>query len=810
MKKTILLGFGIALAFGATAAPLTPEQALERMQQGRMGKISSVKVESQPVFTQMSATGVPTLYVFNCPDNGGYRILSADDIAYAVLGYSETGSFDPGNMPSQLAWWLKQNSDMIAFYAGSTNDGQIAPAADDKQRIEPLCKSKWDQGKPYYNDCPKSGNRSTYTGCVATSMAQVMYYHKYPEVGEGSHSYSWKGKTLSMDFSETPFDWDNMLDVYQTGKYTTTQSAAVAHLMKSCGYSMDMNYGTESSGTQGVLIANALKTYFKYDGNCNVKWRMAYSAAQWADIVYDNLMNVGPVIFNGHEYESSGHSFVCDGYDGRGYYHINWGWGGLSDGWFSLEALNPSAQSTGGGVGSGFNYGLNGIFGIQPPTGEEVVTPPDNMLCYGGVTATMNGRYIEFAQNSWYPQGWYDAMDHEIKVNMGITIEPVDGTEGEVHEINGTFGGNRLLTLQPGYYYGSASGPRAPVPTLTDGRYKVTITIRDMKKGAPETRVPIIVSYGCPNYVYLNVSSGVQTVENVDIAELVAENLVLDSELYSGCNARYKATLKNSSEFELTETIVPALLKNGKIVMLGNQTPTTIAPKSEGEVEWICKMVLQGNNKAPTVDTEYELAIVNPVTSEILGRYGNVTMKPKPATARLVGNSFIIEGATAETVETNIGNAIINTIETNHFNTVLKYTVDMGFFDGVISYSIYKRAGLEDYGTQELMNAGIYSCQPLEAQGAENTLNVPIDFAQAEVGSYYVLRATYTAGNSEKLLMNVNFTVKKVESGVVEGEVENNDAPVRYFNMQGIEINEPVPGQIVIVRQGNVSRKVRF
>lgn len=810
MKKTILLGFGVVLTLAATAAPLTPEQALERMQEGRMGKISSVKVEQRPVFTQMSANGVPTLYVFNCTDDGGFRILSADDIAYAVLGYSETGSFDPGNIPSQLVWWLKQNSDMIAFYAGRTNEGEAAPTAGDKQRIEPLCKSKWDQGRPYYNDCPKDGSRRTYTGCVATSMAQVMYYHKYPEVGEGSHSYSWKGKTLSMDFSETPFDWDNMLDVYQTGKYTTTQSAAVAHLMKSCGYSMDMNYGTESSGTQGVLIANALKTYFKYDGNCNVKWRMAYSESQWADMVYENLKNVGPVIFNGHEYESAGHSFVCDGYDGRGYYHINWGWGGTSDGWFSLEALNPNVQGTGGGAGGGFNYGLNGIFGIQPPTGEEVVTIPDNMLCYGGVTGAMNGRYIEFTQNNWYPQGWYDAMDHDIKVNMGISIEPVDGTEGEILDINGSFGSSRLINLKPGYYYGSKSGPRAPVPALNDGRYKVTLTIRDMKEGAPEARVPIIVSYGCPNYVYLNVRGGVVSVENVEIAELVAENLVLDSELYFDRIARYKATLKNPSDFELTETIVPALLKNGKIVMLGNQTPTTIAPKSEGEVEWICKMVLQGSNKEPSVDTEYELAIVNPVTSEILGRYGNVTMKPKPAAARLVGDSFTVEGATVETVDTNIGYATINVTETNHFNTILKYTVDTGFFDGIISYNIYKRAGLEDYGTQELINAGIYSCQPLVAQGSQNTLTVPVDFAQAEVGSYYALRVTYSSGNSEKLLMNLNFTVKKVESGVVEVELENNDTPIRYFDMQGIEISKPARGQIVIVRQGNTSRKVRF
>lgn len=811
MKKTILLGFGVILTLAATAAPLTPEQALERMQQGHLGKISSVKVESQPVFTQMSTTGVPTLYVFNCPDNGGYRILSADDAAYAVLGYSYSGSIDPENMPSQLAWWLKKNGEMIAYYSGITGDGQISPAATgDKERIDPLCSSKWDQDKPYYNDCPKEGTRRTYTGCVATSMAQAMYYHKYPEVGEGYNSYSWNGSTLSMDFSETPFDWENMLDVYQSGKYSTTQANAVAFLMKSCGYSVNMNYGSDSSGTQGSMVGDALKTYFKYDGNCNVKWRMAYSETQWADMVYDNLKNVGPLVVNGHEYESAGHSFICDGYDGNGYFHFNWGWGGISDGWFSLEAMNPSAQGIGGGIGGGFSYGVNAIFGIQPPTGQEVEREPDNMLCYGGVTASMNGRYIEFKQNEWYPQGWYNATGHQIKVNLGVTIEPVDGTEGEVKEINGTFGNSRLINLKPGYYYGGTVEVRAPIPALNDGRYKVTLTVRDYSDGAPETRVPIIVSYGCPNYVYLNVNGGVMTVENVAVAQLVAENLTLDSELYFDCNARYKATLKNESEFELTENVVPALLKNNKIIMVGNQPPTTISPESEEEVEWICKMKLFGNNSKPTVETEYELAIVNPVTSEILGKYGNVTMKPKPATARLVGNSFKIEGATIETVESNIGNAFVSITETGQMNTVLKYIVETGFFDGVISYSIYKRAGLEDYGSQELMEAGIYSCQPLEPQGTESTLNVPVNFTQAQVGDYYVLRANYTSGNVERLLMNLNFRVKSNQSGVVEVEVENGDASVRYFNMQGMEIKELVPGEIVIIRQGCKSRKVRF
>ncbi len=813
MKKSMLFALGVATALGMSAAPLTPQQALERMQQGRMGKVSAVKVDAQPVFTQTTADGVPTLYVFNCPDNQGYRILSADDAAYSVIGYSDTGSIDPDNMPSQLRWWLQMSGDMISHYAGRISNGDAAPANVAKERIEPLCKSKWNQDKPYNGMSPKIGTRSTYTGCVATSMAQVMYYHKYPEIGEGSNSYRWEtaSQTLSMNFDEAPFEWNNMLDVYTGSNYTTEQGNAVAYLMKACGYAVNMNYGLSASGAQGARIAYALRTFFKYDGNCTVKYRMAYSETEWADMVYNNLKTAGPVIMNGHEYESAGHSFICDGYDGNGYYHFNWGWSGMSDGYFSLEALNPNAQDIGGGSGDGFNYGLNGIFGIQPPTGDPVVQEPDNMLCYGGVHATLTGSSLQFIQNEWYPQGWYDAMDHDISVNMGATIEPVDGTAGEPIDLVGYFGNSRIVKLSPGSYYPSVDGPKVTLPSLSDGRYKVTLTIRDMTSGST-ARYPIIVSYGCPNYVYVNVAGGVMTVENVAVAELVAEGLTLESDLYYDCNARYKALLKNDSEFQLTQNIAPALLKNGKIMMVGNQGPTTVDPKSEGEYEWICKMKVQSGVPAPTSAMQYELAIINPVTKEILGKYGNVTINPKPQSARLQADSFVIDGATKETIETNNGKgtATVNVIPTNKFNTVLQYTVDTGFFDGVISYNIYLRPDLNDFNTQEPVDMGLYTYQPLQGEGTRDTLTVPVDFTQAQTGSIYSLRITYTVGTAERLLYNCHFRVLSNESGIDDVTTEDMDTPKTYYNLQGIEIKNPAPGQIVIVRQGNTVSKVRM
>ena len=135
--------------------------------------------------------------------------------------------------------------------------------------IAPMIKTKWDQVEPYYNQCPMVGTNRTYTGCVATAMAQVLKYWNYPEVGTGSISYECEdiSKRLSMNFALRKFDWENMSDTYVPGQYTETEADAVAYLMKACGYAVKMNYNTESSGALAMNIASGLKKYLGYDQN---------------------------------------------------------------------------------------------------------------------------------------------------------------------------------------------------------------------------------------------------------------------------------------------------------------------------------------------------------------------------------------------------------------------------------------------------------------------------------------------------------------------------------------------------------------
>lgn len=811
MKRLNLIGVGILACASMQAAPLTPQQALERLDDGRMSVSGASRLDASPVWTSRTKTGKATAYIFNMTDGKGFRILSADDAAYAVLGYSDTGSIDPDNMAPDLKWWLEQLGTQMEYYVSrGASTGESVPKLAPMAAIEPLTKSKWDQDAPYNNQCPTVGTTRTYTGCVATSMAQVMYYHRYPEVGTGSNSYVWSRteETLSMNFSAKPFDWDNMQDRYIRGEYTNTQADAVAYLMKSCGYAVNMNYGTQASGAQGPRIAYALKEYFKYDGNLNVKYRAVYSASEWAQMVYDNLKECGPVIFNGHPYEEAGHSFICDGYNGQGYFHFNWGWGGVSDGWFLLECMNPESQGIGGAsMGSAFNYGLNGIFGIQKPTGKPVEPQPGNLLMFGACTAKFAGNQLNFTRTSWYPDGWYCASDHAIYIRLGVIIEPIDGTPGETTTRGATFNGVSRFNMSPGTYYPTTSGPRVNFPeNLPDGHYKVTIGVCDLNISDAEF-IPILCPYGAANYVYVTIKDGVKTVQNVETPTLQPLGLTLESDLYYSRYAQYKVKVNNPSEFELTETWSPALMTGDKIVMIGGVAPLTCTPDTESEVIWDAKMALVNGAARPTKATQYTLAIVDPVTNTVLGKYGEVTMSPNPAKAVLRMTSLSIKDCNTIEETTGSGSTIqvYEVPNANNFTVDVGYMVWSGYFDGVLSGSIYKTS-LENINRSESV-ADIYNSRKYMDEEESEDLSIPVDFHEADPGTLYFIKFEYTTGSSTTPLKSIYFRAK---SSGIDNVMTDSATPPKYYNLQGIEIASPAKGQIVIVKKGDKTFKVKF
>lgn len=807
MKKLTLMGLGMLTAMGMVAAPITPEQALQRLASGRNGKAAAEKLVRTPVWTAVTPGGMTSAYVFNNADGNGFRVLAADDAAYAVLGYSDSGSIDPKNMSPEFEFWMQMlGAQMEKMISKGVVSGEKAPAYDGWERVEPMVKTKWNQGAPYNRESPRMGNTQTFTGCVATATAQVMNYFQYPDVAQGSINYYWEkgNKQLSMTFGEKPFDWKNMLNYYVRG-FNEEQANAVAYLMKCVGYSVEMDFGTESSGTQGSMVADALKTYFKYDKNVNVQYRIGYSASQWATMVYNNLKNVGPLVMNGHIYEGGGHSFVCDGYDGKGYFHFNWGWGGISDGWYLLESMRPEGQDIGGASGTGFNYGLNAIFGIQKPTAEPEVTYPDNMIMSGGVTASFDGDVLIFKETPYYPAGWYNAMGHDIRVNVGAIVEPIDGTEGENVEVDGRLGGMQVVRMITGSYYPSAEAS-IDWPDLPDGKYKVTVATRDLSN-RKSVYIPVIKPFGFANYVYVTVKDGQRTVENIPVPELQGISIASTSPLYATKNAKFTVKLKNDTEFELTETLVPGFLdEHGNIVMIAGVGPSTVDANSEAELEWLGAIGVTAGNRAPSTVTEYTLALVNPITNEVLVRGDKVNVNPNPKNLRLRCQELVVDGVTPELMEW--GERTLNTFKVGNpdsFGVTIKCDVMAGFFDGVMTAGIFT-PNAEAFNDLDPVVQGLYTIQPFMEPGEERSFNIPVEFPQAEKDKLYVFYVSYTDASLEKSLSRIYFT--PTTSGVVEIDAEDAQAPVHYFNLQGAEIADPLPGQVVIRVQGKKAVKV--
>lgn len=319
------------------------------------------------------------IYIFNRGKADGYILVSGDDRAKSILGYSDSGDFNYQKLPINMRRWLDNYARQIQYLMQHSElpAGKQTNMRNEGKSVGPLLKTYWAQVYPYNLLCPirETDKRTCATGCVATAMAEVMFYHKWPVKGKGSHSYTslTNHYNLSADFGNTVYDWDNMHIAYDDEKYNTeVANKAVATLMFHAGVSVDMDYNL-SSGAFSQFIAPSLLHYFNYDKGLNIVLR-DYIGAAWDSILRNELDNGRPVIYDGSTKDYDGHSFVCDGYNSEGYFHIDWGWDGVYNGYFLTTALDPAGQGTGGSSsGEGFDYYQDMIIGIQKPKEDSKV-----------------------------------------------------------------------------------------------------------------------------------------------------------------------------------------------------------------------------------------------------------------------------------------------------------------------------------------------------------------------------------------------------------------------------------------------------
>lgn len=327
-------------------------------------------------------------YVFNAGDNGGFVIVSGDERLGSVLGYSTEGRFDTNAVPDNMRAWLEGYEKCLETMAAmeDCDDSQALAgrrAAKTYPAIAPLIKTKWSQNWPYNLLTPEMDGQRCVTGCVATSMAMVMNYWKYP-TATAKTIPAWSG--LAAIPAGTKIKWSSMSDYYGSSEWssyfsdsedtyfnemwvetTEEQQQAVAELMKMCGMSVNMDYGVVESKALATSPLSALKDYFGYKNEMKYLLQDNYSIENWDEIIYNELKQKRPVMYGGFADDfgfQGGHSFLVDGYDGNGFFHINWGVAsGLDYGYFSLAAQR-------------FNQQTSAIVGIQPTVGGTIADVP--------------------------------------------------------------------------------------------------------------------------------------------------------------------------------------------------------------------------------------------------------------------------------------------------------------------------------------------------------------------------------------------------------------------------------------------------
>lgn len=378
MKNTLLYALTAVAGIAAASTPsaycrsLTPEEALSRA----LEKVNSF---SKPMRTSadlenkasdyhlaytsnVPGTETPGCYLFKSAD--GFIIASADDRAKSLLGYSDDTTVDPDNLSPEFEYWLGEYGREMATVPDvpDADQGIELPT----ESITPICTTKWNQFGPYYDLCSQEYGQPVVTGCVATALAQVLKVHNWPPTGEGEITYHSDGKTFSFDYATADFDWDAMLDTYHRDSPEKSK-AAVAELMYAAGVAVGMHYHPGGSGADPAVMTGSLPEHMKYDISIYNAQRMYYTMQEWTDLIYSQLQKGRPVQYSGYVSSGGGHSFVCDGYSHDGYFHINWGWGGASDGYYLLTALSPDHRGIGPAEArGGFNFNQDAIINIFP------------------------------------------------------------------------------------------------------------------------------------------------------------------------------------------------------------------------------------------------------------------------------------------------------------------------------------------------------------------------------------------------------------------------------------------------------------
>lgn len=475
-----------------------------------VANMTRVYVPTRTVSAMESQNDAP-LYFFNI-DGGGYVIVSGDDRTVEVLGFSKTGHINPNRIPSNMRNWFDGYVRRIQSLPANASPKQcLTRAATSKADIAPKLKTSWGQDWPYnvhtpelhvvWNDMDTIVHAAT--GCVATSMAQMMNYYRYPDKTLMEHKsytgtsdvpvgYSDEGSvdTLQVDWvtedvpAGSAIDWANITDKYDEHS-TEAQIEAVSRLIQYCGASVNMYYGMESSARTDTLVYGLYDTFGYTD--VYLLHQMNYDIQGWIDVVYEALSNDGPLLFGGDcPNNKGGHQFILDGYasyDGADYFYANWGWDGENDGYMLLDVMSPGWIFDDDGNEIGFTESQVATPGLSPNSKGNALIDK-NLYCEWLILGTEGEVYKRqselegFEVDYSFYFGNYDFPHTNSLLGMGIfqNDQLVDGFSFS----------EEALDLPLWYYWGGETESEDDVLSfgegLGDGVYQIKLISRDVEE----------------------------------------------------------------------------------------------------------------------------------------------------------------------------------------------------------------------------------------------------------------------------------------------------------------------------------------
>ena len=437
MKKTLFLAALLLAAVQALAGNVDIKTAQSKASDFLSRKaVNGRLMSSTPVVKWVHEeknsdnAAMTAYYVVNT--DKGFVVVAGDDRAKDILAYGETLK-DMNNLPENMKFWLGCYRKQMEYLQAHPGMVVEKPSLNGNrgESVEPMLEAKWDQGYPYYNQCPMDGDRRGLTGCATTSLAQIFYKWQYP-VQPTPEVPGYTTRTRHFVLTPLPsitFDWANMLPVYSFSA-NDVQRNAVAWLMRYIGQAEEMDYTNEGSEAweDDILRACHLFGYVnarvEYKATLNFDTNgenMLINDADWSVMLQEELAAGRPVVYCAYSYSSAynsfyGHAFNVDGYDATsGLYSINWGWSGTGNGYFALRAFNNQGYS--------YSLGELMVMGIEPPAPIEAYDP---------VMQPANENYITLTS---FRADWTDETPAENVASYTLEVNTDDGSEPGVYEL---------------------------------------------------------------------------------------------------------------------------------------------------------------------------------------------------------------------------------------------------------------------------------------------------------------------------------------------------------------------------------------